>query len=213
MLNKNSLLKNKVDSFPYNGYIISGGSIESGYGYKEGEFGSLYGNIDFISRFQTISLSEDQLSPPWYFVSSLFEGKSETDGNVAHVYECEFKSDIYSGKVFLAPDFTKTNLDSGVTRYTYPGSAYVFMTDIPDRINFYDKDNVFVDSFAISYPMKKTEKVIGAHWTANFMKGDVLVRRSVLGLGGDLIEVPSGFLIGDRCDISMRITSLTGGGI
>lgn len=212
MLNKRLFLSNLSDETVFSGYVLSSewtGTNTVFDGYEKDKNGEVSSGIDFFSAFYTYTFSGTP--GEIYWAAYLWDGKPDIDGGVAHAYQCDFKSDIFSGILFLVPTWELVNVSDTVSLFKYPGKYYVMVEDLPNRIFVDAKSDVELDE-KISFPCK-IEKNVSRISTPHFMKDEKYLNYTSGYMLEDYLSPEKVLVNGEKCNISMRITPLSGGGV
>lgn len=208
MLNKNSLFGGRSDSVVYEGYIIPQTYRDANYsndliGYEEGVAGNISESLRFISRLRMSVVQTEPIT----FNIRMFNGKPEMDGNVAHVFECEINTDISDTKKgFLIPGTDIVSVADRDSRYYFPGNYYTIFDEIPDTLRVEDKNGNTLETFSLSFPQEKFVSNVKGGLVAFFEKDGVIVNYST-------VKCHKRFTDGVKCNVSLRITPLTRGGV
>lgn len=200
----------------FDGYIIPASYTEASQtriGYSRGFAGQINGRLDLLDHFYIVGIPNNEGTTDNLLGVCLWSGKADADGNVAHAYLCDITSDIFSKKnVFLVPTASVQQSNNTYT-VVYPGNFYVLIDDLPDELRFFNKQGSVLSTIGLTYPMDSETKILGDYWSMQFYKDGVTVPWSSANILTDTIVADSPLKEGVKCNISMRITPLSGGGI
>ncbi len=210
MLNKNSFFTyGGVEGVVYEGYFVPRVYKDANYsydliGYKEGVAGEISENLNSIFLLSMPANATDSIR----LGIRLFNGKPERDGNIAHVFKCEISTDISATKrCFLIPSTGPARIADGDSRYVFPGDYYTVIDEIPDALVTEDKNGNVLETFPLSFPQSRVVSNVKNAVMAYMAKDGVYI----MNFGS--IECHNRLPKGVKCNISIRITPLTGGGI